>query len=449
MTSMFGHNIRSELVLLYLFEGLAVFFAVYVLMAAGIPPGYPVDHGRVTLIAAMLAVCSGLVCGASGLYQPQSLSRGRRLFVGAALAGMLLLLTIWLCLLLLAPEGLRASSPGILLEVLLGCIGAVLLTRVAFVLLLRGGFMRRRVLVLPSASKDISDTSSSSGSWEDVFEVSNLPAGADVLSMLRRPESLRAQRVWAVVAPSDTLDAAARRACEAAGVRVLNESEFHECRHNRVVCERLAPDWLSTVRGLHEGRVQAALRRAFDIAVSLTLLVLTLPVMAVTALAIKLDSPGPIFYRQERVGLNGRVFTLTKFRSMIVDAEAGGVARWAQRQDSRVTRVGRLIRLTRIDELPQILNVLRGDMAIVGPRPERPSFVEELGRIIPHYHDRACVKPGITGWAQVNYPYGASVEDARMKLAYDLYYVRRRSLLLDLLILVATVRVVLLQEGAR
>jgi lipopolysaccharide/colanic/teichoic acid biosynthesis glycosyltransferase len=171
--------------------------------------------------------------------------------------------------------------------------------------------------------------------------------------------------------------------------------------------------------------------------------------MLATMLLIKIDSRGPIFYRQERIGLHGRPFSLIKFRSMVVDAEVGGVARWASRQDPRVTRIGRLIRLTRIDELPQILNVLRGDMAFVGPRPERPSFVEELGRIIPHYDDRACVKPGITGWAQVNYPYGASVEDARMKLAYDLYYISRRSLFLDLLILIATVRVVLLQEGAR
>ena len=177
-------------------------------------------------------------------------------------------------------------------------------------------------------------------------------------------------------------------------------------------------------------------------------MLVTLPLLLLTALAIKLDSPGPVFYRQERVGRDGRVFMLFKFRSMVVDAEKGG-ARWATKHDTRVTRVGRFIRLTRIDEIPQVLNVLRGDMAFVGPRPERPAFVRQLAEQIPHYHDRAVVRPGITGWAQVNYPYGASVEDARMKLAYDLYYVRRRSLFLDLLILVATVRVVLFQEGSR
>jgi lipopolysaccharide/colanic/teichoic acid biosynthesis glycosyltransferase len=143
------------------------------------------------------------------------------------------------------------------------------------------------------------------------------------------------------------------------------------------------------------------------------------------------------------------VFTVFKFRSMVVDAEVGGAQKWATKGDPRVTRVGRFIRLTRIDEIPQFFNVLRGDMAVVGPRPERPGFVEQLAREIPHYNDRSCVKPGITGWAQVNYPYGASVEDSRNKLAYDLYYIRRRSFFLDLLTLVATVRVVLFQEGAR
>jgi exopolysaccharide biosynthesis polyprenyl glycosylphosphotransferase len=179
------------------------------------------------------------------------------------------------------------------------------------------------------------------------------------------------------------------------------------------------------------------------------MLALTLPVIAATAVAVRLDSPGPILYRQERVGLRGRCFTLLKFRSMGADAEAGGTPRWAAQRDSRVTRVGAFIRSTRIDELPQLLNVLRGDMSLVGPRPERPHFVEQLGQLIPFYNERAYVKPGITGWAQVNYPYGASVEDAREKLAYDLYYVKNRGLFLDLLVLVATVRVILFREGAR
>jgi lipopolysaccharide/colanic/teichoic acid biosynthesis glycosyltransferase len=171
--------------------------------------------------------------------------------------------------------------------------------------------------------------------------------------------------------------------------------------------------------------------------------------MLLTALAVKLDSPGPVFYRQQRVGLHGRPFTVLKFRSMTVNAEAAGRAVWAQRKDPRVTGVGGFIRLTRIDELPQLLNVLQGAMSFIGPRPERPHFVEQLVQVIPFYAERSTVKPGITGWAQVNYPYGASIEDAREKLSYDLYYVKNRSVFLDLLILLATVRVILFQEGAR
>ncbi len=220
-------------------------------------------------------------------------------------------------------------------------------------------------------------------------------------------------------------------------------------RARAVDLELLPEGWLATARASCEGRLKNAAHRGLDLAGALALLVFTLPVLLLAALAIKLDSPGPVFYRQERVGRGGRAFMMVKFRSMAVDAEAGGAPRWASQHDPRVTRVGRFLRLTRIDEVPQVLNVLRGDMALVGPRPERPAFVERLGQVIPHYHDRACVKPGITGWAQVNHPYGASVEDARAKLAYDLHYVQRRGLRLDLRILLATVRVVVFQEGAR
>jgi exopolysaccharide biosynthesis polyprenyl glycosylphosphotransferase len=173
-----------------------------------------------------------------------------------------------------------------------------------------------------------------------------------------------------------------------------------------------------------------------------------MPLMVLVALLVRLDSPGPILYRQERVGLGGKPFTLLKFRSMRANAEARGPA-WAQQRDPRVTRVGSFMRRTRMDELPQLINILRGEMSFIGPRPERPHFVEQLAQAIPFYRERARVKPGLTGWAQVNYPYGASVEDARAKLSYDLYYVRNRSPLLDILILLSTVRVILFQEGAR
>lgn len=213
--------------------------------------------------------------------------------------------------------------------------------------------------------------------------------------------------------------------------------------------ERLPDDWFESSGARRESRGAAAVRRALDLTLAGGLLLGTLPLLVLTAIAIRLETPGPVFYRQERVGRDGRVFTIFKFRSMTANAEAPGQAIWAVPQDPRVTRVGRFIRLTRIDEVPQVLNVLRGEMAFIGPRPERPVFVAQLDRILPRYADRAAVKPGITGWAQVRYRYGASVDDARMKLGYDLYYIRHRSLAMDLRILAATVRVVLYQEGAR
>jgi lipopolysaccharide/colanic/teichoic acid biosynthesis glycosyltransferase len=211
----------------------------------------------------------------------------------------------------------------------------------------------------------------------------------------------------------------------------------------------LASAW-SFVSGVADSArpITEDMRRLRDIAGSLLLLVLTLPVMLVAACLIKFESPGPVLYRQERVGLFGQVFTLLKFRSMRVDAEADGPC-WAAKRDHRVTRIGKFIRACRIDELPQLVNVLRGEMSLVGPRPERPYFTEKLTPFIPGYHQRTRILPGITGLAQVSYRYGASVEDARAKHTYDVYYLRNQTMLLDLRILIATVRVVMFGIGAR
>ena len=191
------------------------------------------------------------------------------------------------------------------------------------------------------------------------------------------------------------------------------------------------------------------MKRGFDLALAAIGFVLAAPFTLLTALAVYLDSDGPILYCQERVGEHGRVFTVYKFRSMRVDAEKAGTPIWARDQDDRVTRVGRIIRLTRLDELPQLWNVLRGDMSFVGPRPERPFFVEQLEKEIPFYQQRHSVKPGLTGWAQVKYQYGSSIEDAMEKLRYDLYYIKHLSIALDLSIVFDTVKVILFGKGAK
>ncbi|WP_068075897.1 TIGR03013 family XrtA/PEP-CTERM system glycosyltransferase [Novosphingobium lentum] len=233
------------------------------------------------------------------------------------------------------------------------------------------------------------------------------------------------------------------------GVHVNDFSTFMERETGRVDLDTVNPSWLIFSDGFSSGRMlSSAAKRVFDIAVSSLLLAATLPVIVLFAILVKLDSRGPAFFRQTRVGLFGQNFDVIKLRSMRTDAEAAG-AQWASKNDPRVTRVGRFIRKVRIDELPQAWSVLKGQMSFVGPRPERPEFVAELEEHLPFYAERHMVKPGITGWAQINYPYGASIEDSRHKLEYDLYYAKNYTPFLDLLILLQTLRVVLWHEGAR
>lgn len=233
------------------------------------------------------------------------------------------------------------------------------------------------------------------------------------------------------------------------GVHVNDFSSFIERETGRVDLETVNPSWLIFSDGFSSGQaVSRALKRLFDIAASGLVLLLTAPLILLFALLVCLDSKGPAFYRQRRVGLYGQPFDVLKLRSMRTDAEANG-AQWAAKDDPRITRIGNFIRKTRIDELPQLWTVLKGEMSFVGPRPERPEFVADLNRHLPYYAERHMVKPGITGWAQINYPYGASIEDARHKLEYDLYYAKNYTPFLDLLILLQTLRVVLWNEGAR
>jgi sugar transferase (PEP-CTERM system associated) len=234
-----------------------------------------------------------------------------------------------------------------------------------------------------------------------------------------------------------------------AGVHVNDFSSFLERETGRVDLDTVNPSWLIFSDGFSSGRaVSSVAKRMFDITASAALLLLTLPVIVLFALLVKIDSRGPAFFRQTRVGLYGESFDVIKLRSMRTDAEAAG-AQWAKKDDPRVTRIGKFIRKVRIDELPQAWSVLKGEMSFVGPRPERPEFVADLEDQLPYYAERHMVKPGITGWAQVNYPYGASIEDSRHKLEYDLYYAKNYTPFLDLLIILQTLRVVLWHEGAR
>ena len=236
--------------------------------------------------------------------------------------------------------------------------------------------------------------------------------------------------------------------CKLHGVRVVDVATHFEKTKGQIRLDSVNVGWLIFGDGFSQGGMRTAVKRLFDIFSAAVLIVLSFPVMLITMLMVVLESPGPIFYRQERVGFNGRLFNVVKFRSMRIDAEKDGTPRWAAAQDDRITKVGKFIRKVRIDELPQLFCVLNGDMSMVGPRPERPYFVDQLTRQIPFYAVRQSVKPGVTGWAQVRYHYGATLEDSAEKLQYDLYYVKNHSLFLDIIILFETVGVVLMAKGA-
>lgn len=238
--------------------------------------------------------------------------------------------------------------------------------------------------------------------------------------------------------------------CKMSGTMVLDLLSFFEKETSRIKLDVLHPSWIFFSDGFRLSGLTQYSKRFLDLLVGVVIFLLSWPFMLLVALAIWVESggKGPIFFHQVRVGLNGRSFKVHKFRSMRTDAEADGVARWATKNDSRITRVGAVIRKARLDELPQVFNVLRGEMSLVGPRPERPQFVEQLEKEIPFYGERHRVKPGVTGWAQLSYPYGATIEDARNKLEFDLYYVKNASAFLDLIILLETVEVVLWGKGA-
>ena len=394
-------------------------------------------------LAALIALTICVVAATIGLYRPRICHDPRRLLVTATLTGMVASPII--LLLSGPPDGEHVIWVG---KALGAWLIVLAVTRLAYVALSRHGRFSRQVLVIGAGERAAKIRELLHRHHGRRFEPILVEPGHAVLAA-ERP---RPARLWGVVVAGGALTAETAAALldgKCRGIKVFSEAAFHEQHFGRIDLATMENDGAGAERWLAARTVADGARRVFDVIVSAALLTATLPLMLVVAALIKLDSPGPAFYRQQRSGLLGRPFMLLKFRSMRADAEACGTPRWAQRRDPRATRVGRFIRQTRIDELPQLLNVLRGDMSMIGPRPERPHFVEELVRAIPCYNVRANVKPGITGWAQVNYPYGASVEDAREKLAYDLYYVKNRGILLDILILCATVRVILFREGAR
>jgi exopolysaccharide biosynthesis polyprenyl glycosylphosphotransferase len=395
-------------------------------------------------LAVILTLIIGGVALIIGLYRPDVCLDRARLFIAAGVTGI-----ITFAVLLFISGGPPSSFTNghalDMAEVLAAWLVTMTLIRLVYGLAVDRASLVRRVLLIGDAGPVSAFSVRLRSSRGRLFDPVVLPAQPISWPVLRQ------QGIWGVVvasAPAEqTVDSLLD--CKLRGVQVLSGAAFQENYLGRIDLDTLTTNDLLLSHGFAASKISAALKRLCDILIGSCMLIVMLPLITMTALAIKADTRGPVLYRQQRTGAYGRTFTLLKFRSMAVDAEASGSPRWAQQQDPRITRVGRFIRDARIDELPQLANVIRGEMSLVGPRPERPHFVEQLTRAIPFYRQRAYVKPGLTGWAQVNFPYGASVEDAREKLAYDLYYVKNRSLMLDLIILVSTIRVVLFREGAR
>ena len=346
--------------------------------------------------------------------------------------------------------------------------GCAFLARLALSVLLRRRVLRRHLLVVGAGQRawDLLWMLSREGSnlqYDIAFHQD--PAFGDIdprlagdpsvrillaseIGVLAAAKAVRADQI--VVAPDERrgMDLQPLLECKKAGFPVVQYLSFVEKEIRRVDLKRMDLGWILYSEGFYFGELDRFLKRLFDLTAAVAVLLPASPFLLAAMVAIRWEGKGPILYRQERVTQDGRNFWILKLRTMRVDAEAGG-AMWAAAKDNRITRVGAILRRTRLDELPQLFNVLKGDMSFVGPRPERPQFVAELAREIPLYNERHMVKAGLTGWAQINYPYGASVNDARSKLSYDLYYVKNFSILFDIVILLQTIRVILWPSGVR
>ena len=461
MTRIIGRYVPVEMAIFGLLELLLSFVVIYAMLAArGVlgPGELPpiVAAWRAVNHAALLAVTIGVCAVAIGLYRPEIFFDRRRVVLNAAIAAIL----AYPAALIVSGHfsaGLSRTYAIWLVKVLVIWLAVAVVSRSIFSVALRQKLFARRVLVLGRGACAVRTAEAIRTGHGKLFELAGVNFGPTDPARMTA-DLLHERGIWGVVVASETIDGAdptddplRERLIDLRlrGVRVYDDSAFWEQHLGRVNLDRINAGWFLRAEGFSNGALPRTIKRAVDIAASLVLLALTLPLMLGVGILIKLDSPGPVLYRQQRLGRYGQLFTLLKFRSMRVDAEPEGAPRWAARRDPRITRVGAMIRSTRIDELPQLLNVLHGEMSLIGPRPERAHFVAQLAQVIPFYKERNYVKPGITGWAQVNFPYGASIEDAREKLSYDLYYVKNRSTFLDLVILVATIRVILFREGAR
>jgi sugar transferase (PEP-CTERM system associated) len=459
----FQHYVQSKSVLLLVCDVLLLAASLYLdastraLWALG-----PWGEGLPSLPTASVFVLLGILSFfLAGLYESNPLQRQRETVAKAIIAG-----AVW-GILFLALR-ISASEPGApwwggLPAVAVGT-AAVTLLRWAFRFLIRTDRFRERILFVgatPTAEHLIGELEANHPGYEILGYVDDRPAdqvaltnGFRVLGTTDRLQEITATAevgtiVVCLTERRGTFPLKPILDCKLRGIRIEDWPAFYEKLTGKIVVQNLRPSWLVFSEGFNRTIVTRVVKRGVDLVLAGVFLALGWPIFLLVALAIRADSPGPIFLRQERVGERGRLFTLLKLRTMVQDAEAHTGPVWAADRDPRITRVGYWLRKMRLDEFPQLWNVFKGEMSFIGPRPERPHFVAELQKKIPYYAERHSIKPGITGWAQVCYPYGSTIEDAEEKLQYDLYYVKNMSGFLDVDILLSTIRVVLFGKGAR
>lgn len=455
------HHVQLPILVLLLLEAALAVVALYLVATrwGSLPAGQALPHWTTALLFAIAVV---LAAGAMGLYN----TRLREHLFGLALRFLLVALMV------LAAIGVALysypNSPLTLADFATAIsltIGAALIARYLLSHFVSDGFLKTRVLVYGTGRQAQSIANLKRRSDRMGFTVVGyLPSGGETRSIPDRQvvdcgndllgfcERHDVDEI--VVAMDDRRQAFPLREllhCRINGIDVLELVSFLERETGAVRLDVLNPSWIIFSPGFRRSWARDLVGRLLDVTASLMLLAIAWPVMLLAALAIKMEDglSAPVLYHQNRVGNDGKVFRVLKFRSMKLDAEADGVARWATEEDGRVTRVGGWLRRSRFDELPQLWNVLRGDMRFVGPRPERPEFVSSFSENLPYYNERHSVPPGLTGWAQLCYPYGSSEQDAVEKLKYDLYYIKNRSFLFDLAILIQTVEVIVFGKGAR
>ena len=461
-TRLFSHHVPTEFVLLGFIEFFALMGSYYI----GVDLRFREDiwlqrSGDYLAQAVLFVVIMQLSLIAFGAYQrqPEQSTTMLAARVGASIMmGMLILsLTFYIAPVFFLGRGALA------LAVLVSFV-VVMMIRLIFMRISNAYDLRLRVLVLGAGQNaGLVRKSEAKDELRGVNLVCYMPMPGDReaesgISLVKTPGALfkyvAENQIDIIVLAMDErrkgLPVHELLDCKMGGVEVVDLLTFFERHTSKIRLDIMQPSWLFLSEGFEVNNFRRMWKRMFDVACVLVLLIVVLPLAALSALAILIESRGRqgVIYSQTRVSENGRLFQIYKFRSMVIEAEKDGIARWAAKNDARVTRVGAILRKFRLDELPQLYNVLRGDMSFVGPRPERPEFVERLSEKIPYYNERHRVKPGLSGWAQIRYPYGASEEDGFEKLQYDLYYVKNCSILLDMLVLLQTAEVVLLGKGA-